>query len=1224
MKMGLTMPLTLYYGTEIRKKFARNLLYRVACGILFCCYIFSSQSDLVAQKRDKLRFERYTIEQGLSSDRVFDITQDHLGYIWIATESGVSRYDGYGFKVYRNIPGDRTTLSDNTANVIRTDQHGKIWIGTNSGLNLYNPVEDSFRRIYHIPGDESSLLGNLVSEIFESRTGDLWIGTNNGLSQYDPQTESFISQWQHNGNEVDLKGVDVVSITQSADGTLWIGSSNSGLISFDPSTNNIRFFDLEPIPGVQFPSQMISKVYADAVGNVWIGFLSTNQRELNSRIFYDNGGLGRLSLETNVFTLFKYDPVTQPEFWNRISDIIETTDGTLWVTTNLFADFSGLHRFDKQTEEFFKYAHDPLDPSSLIWSYATAVFEDRFNNLWVGTSRGLNKVDLGKWQMPIFRFKPGYPDILIDNYYGIEEVADGIFWLGLDGPGFVEWNRKTGAVTHYSEENPYLQGSDMEIFLSNLPIYKRDPNGEVWVASFETGLTRVNIQTKQIVRHVANEADPSAISGNSVTGLLLDQTNTLWISTTNGLNRYNREDATFTSWTTKNSAIGSNSLSAIFQDSRGIIWLGTSQHRYENKSTSADGLIRFDPNSEIFTTFYHDPDDPNSIGNNTVTTIAEDTSGNLWIGTYNGLNRLDIERKRFQRFLVQDGLPDPVILGLLFDDMGMLWISTMKGLSRFDPITKTFRNFDISDGVQGNRFNDFSYYKARNGELIFGGVAGANYFHPSDIVENAKAPTVILTKMLVNNSPFALSDPVYETGNIELDWSQNSVGFEFTAISFRSPELTVYEYKLEGYDSEWISSGTRRFANYTNLPPNDYVFSVRAVNADGVMSTDIASVSIRIKPPLWRTWWAYGFYAIMLAGMVFGVDRTQRRRLIQKERERTRELELAQAKEIEQAYNNLEVAHESLKSAQTQLIQQEKLASLGQLTAGIAHEIKNPLNFVNNFSNVSLEMIDELKQDVDSYLLSGFSEDSQRTPVNRELKSRIDESIDDIKINLQKIHEHGSRADGIVKSMLQHSRGGSGKMEPTDLNALVSEFVNLSYHGMRAGNNPIDAEITLDLDENIGEVPLVYEDFSRVILNICTNAFDAMRGAVIGYQLSVNSDQGSSTTPKVTGGTVIPEESGHPRHEGRGTGGGTAHLTVRTRREGDRITIEIEDNGPGIPDEIKDKILQPFFTTKKGTQGTGLGLSITHDIIKAHGGRLDIFSSPGEKTTFIIHLKKSA
>ncbi|EOZ96610.1 response regulator receiver domain protein (CheY-like) [Indibacter alkaliphilus LW1] len=292
---------------------------------------------------------------------------------------------------------------------------------------------------------------------------------------------------------------------------------------------------------------------------------------------------------------------------------------------------------------------------------------------------------------------------------------------------------------------------------------------------------------------------------------------------------------------------------------------------------------------------------------------------------------------------------------------------------------------------------------------------------------------------------------------------------------------------------------------------------------------------------------------------------------------------------LEQAKAEVESAMSELKATQSQLVQQEKLASLGQLTAGIAHEIKNPLNFVNNFSEVSMEMIEEIQ---DSRLKT------QDTRHKTEADEIEDEILEDIKANLKKIHEHGSRANGIVTSMLQHSRGGSGKMEPTDLNALIKEYVNLSFHGMRAGKNPIDVDIELDLDPELGNVPLIKEDFTRVVINLCNNAFDAMRGKKYEVQSTKYNDG------EIVDGNYIPK------------------LRVTTMLEMSRVRISLEDNGPGIPDDIKDKILQPFFTTKKGTEGTGLGLSITHDIVKAHGGQLEIKSSPGEGSTFIIQLPK--
>ena len=319
----------------------------------------------------------------------------------------------------------------------------------------------------------------------------------------------------------------------------------------------------------------------------------------------------------------------------------------------------------------------------------------------------------------------------------------------------------------------------------------------------------------------------------------------------------------------------------------------------------------------------------------------------------------------------------------------------------------------------------------------------------------------------------------------------------------------------------------------------------------------------------------------------------EKQKLVEEQKEELEREVLARTSELDKSNRLLMDSLEKLTSAQDQLIQQEKLASLGQLTAGIAHEIKNPLNFVNNFSDVSLEMIDEALEELQQI---GGNEHAAETA----------SILADIKSNLRKIHEHGSRADGIVKSMLQHSRGGDGKMEPTPLNPLIKEYVNLAFQGMRSGKDPINVDIDLKLDENVGDVPLIAEDFSRVILNLCNNAFDAC----VEQSRSAMLDK-------------APRDRDYENHvaEGRGQRSEefTPKLTVRTYQTGGTVTIEIEDNGPGIPDEIKDKILQPFFTTKKGTAGTGLGLSITNDIVKAHGGSLEIHSQPGQ-TVFTIKL----
>ena len=321
------------------------------------------------------------------------------------------------------------------------------------------------------------------------------------------------------------------------------------------------------------------------------------------------------------------------------------------------------------------------------------------------------------------------------------------------------------------------------------------------------------------------------------------------------------------------------------------------------------------------------------------------------------------------------------------------------------------------------------------------------------------------------------------------------------------------------------------------------------------------SYSFTINPPWWRTWWAYGMYGLLFIAAAFSIHRYQKERLLKAERERARAKELAQAKEIEKAYREL-------KTTQLQLIQQEKMASLGELTAGIAHEIQNPLNFVNNFSEVNKELLIEMKEEISK---GNYNE--------------VKAIAKDVTDNEEKIIHHGKRADAIVKGMLQHSRASTGQKEPTDINALADEYLRLSYHGLRAKDKSFNATMKTDFDESIGKVNVVPQDIGRVVLNLINNAFYAV-----------------DEKKKQSGNEYEPT------------------VSVSTKKEKDKVEIKVKDNGNGIPQKVLDKIFQPFFTTKPTGQGTGLGLSLSYDIIKAHSGELKVETKEGDGSIFTISL----
>ncbi len=918
-------------------------------------------------------------------------------------------------------------------------------------------------------------------------------------------------------------------------------------------------------------------------------------------------GLVKFHKRTGDYERFKIEPDKSgaPNSANLLHSVVRDPENgdVLWIA----GPGTGLARFDINTGDFTRYRHIPTDANSLPDDFSQSLFVDRSGTMWIGhTTEGLSSFNPAAVKFSHYRNSKETDQSLAPGLvWALYEDKDGSLWAG------TEMVVGGGTVTHFDAESRRISRFRHN---SNEPAsllpgiiwgFAENEAGALFVAG-DGGLSRFDRSTGRFTHYLHDKTDENWGRNNIITILpSAKDANKLWVGSLGGLDVFDTVTEKFIRVPLSMDDLEYDpAVLSLFEDQFNTLWLG-----------SPLGLVRYDTINGAELVSSYDPLDPSTISGNEIESIHARTREPdvLWLAPFNrGLNRYDIKCGTVKHYTKEHGLPSNTVYGILEDSFGTLWLSTNAGISNFDPETEIFRNYGLDEGLIELEFNQSALAKGRDGMIYFGSARGVTSFVPEQLHVNLVPPQVVITGFKLFNKPVAvgpdspLTKPLSEVKEITLKHDQNEIAFEFVALHFANSAKNVYAYKLEGYDQDWVQAGTQRLATYTNLSPGSYQFRVKAANADGIWNDEDVSVTVTVLYPWYRSLWAYSLYMMLFVGGVFSVDRFQRKRLLQKEREEAREKELAQAKEIEQAYINLEAAHENLKSAQSQLIQQEKLASLGQLTAGIAHEIKNPLNFVNNFSNVSLEMIDEAKEE-----LSKAEDPALALDV-----ALVSDILADIKLNLTKIHEHGSRADGIVKSMLQHSRGGSGKMEPTNLNALVKEFTNLAYHGMRAGKDPIDAEVTLDLDETIGEIPLVYEDFSRVILNICTNAFDAMRGSGIG-------DQGSATTPKasnlINSGAVIPTESGPSQKVTNGAVSNElmdlsqvkrgAHLQVRTRREGDRIAIEIEDNGPGISDYIKDKILQPFFTTKKGTQGTGLGLSITHDIIKAHGGELKIVSS---------------
>ncbi len=1110
-----------------------------------------------AQVNDRLHFERFRVEQGLPSNWIRDIAQDKNGYLWLATEAGLSRYDGYSFKTFSHLRDDSTSLSsDNTSHVI-TDFNEDLWIATANALNRYDAEMNRFYRYSHSPDDSLSLPSGVITSLYQTRNGTLWVGMSTGeLASFNNTTGHFTRHPLNRSRYLpSAQGTyTVTSLTEDSSGRLYVGIAGGGIHVLDSETGqSLDHWVNDPTDPESIPNNLISALFVDRDDVLWVGYRVRLPTQVYSPEIGMEAGLLRRFLKTGETRVYTYKGARQPAWWILLSDIRQTRDGVVWVT-NSAGNVMSLARYLPESDSFQLYNYEAGNPNSLPWSYATSLYEDKDGILWVGTSRGLAKSDRSRLQLDAFTAVQNDPFDLLNLHYGILEVRNNVFWFNNDGLEAYEWNRTTGTTRSLPFDGSIMMpdtrgtntGRQAGIF---------DGNRTVWFNSSTNVLTSIDVVTLETTPLFPT--NPTIRSSTLLTMKMMPDS-VLWVSTSDGVKEYDPISKNVTQLQVN------ATLNLIEIGPTGTIWAMDFNGLLDSTSTLRGNLLgRMDQNANQFRPITITPQYRDFLAQGIVHWFIESRGGTLWFGRNDGLLRYVPSTDTFTLFDKSKGLSYYNVYTIIEDAAGVLWITTEHSISRFDPKTERFRHFDKEDGLRPFRMNRGSAFLRKNGEILFGGVGGVNIFNPAAIRDLSTEPRILITDVNVAGKPHQ------KNGDITIDWDDNEIEIEYVSVNFRNANRTTYSYKLEGYHTDWVDAGTRRIIQFTNLPPNQYTLLVNAMNADGLVSQTPASLSIRILPPWWRTWWAYGFYTLIFAGFVYWVNDTQRRRVIRKEREDAREKELAQAKEIELAYKNL-------KSAQAQLVQQEKLASLGQLTAGIAHEIKNPLNFVNNFSEVSLEMIDEA---MDEARQVGENPHAQETIA----------ILTDVKSNLTKIHEHGSRADGIVKSMLMHSRGGTGSPEPTDLNGLVREYVNLAFHGMRAGKHAINVDIDLDLDESVGQVPLIAEDFSRVILNLCNNSFDALRDKSEGI-----SDKSEEFKAK---------------------------LSVRTKRDGTSVTIEIEDNGVGIPDDIKDKILQPFFTTKKGTQGTGLGLSITHDIIKAHGGSLAIQSKPGQ-TIFSITLKK--
>ena len=882
----------------------------VVAHVLVLAFGLTSPARVSAQL-ESIRFEHLSTNDGLSQSSVQAIVQDRRGYLWVGTQDGLNRFDGYRFTIKRNDPDDPHSLSNNNISSLFEDSAGVLWVGTTGGtLHRYAPESDDFERfivpIASASGTQKRGTAN-VREILETSDGQFWVGTDlRGVLLFNRRSKGFIQSAPLEGEFVNvLKEID--------GGQLWVGTSG-GLTRFEISDGTLTALN----SSVELLlNEDVRAIEVLRNGEVW----AAGSGGLISRFAVDGTLLGRITLGPDGASR------------DAIRSLLEDSSGRIWVA--LIG--GGVNVLTANGQTIANLAHSPRDPYTLNTDTAYVLLEDRAGVMWVGTlEAGLSKTILGTGGFAHMRHIPGDPISLSDNMV-IEFAEDeqGGIWVGSSGGGLNYLRAGASRFRNYRSDpaNPASLSSD-RVWGMYL-----EPGGPLWVGTWGGGLNRFDRQTGLVKRYQPGERQGS-IPGSIVTAIVTDGARGLFAGLVDGglahLAAGSDQFRPLYLYDPAEEHQRPLNVAALHFDSRGRLWVGTWRR----------GLCVTDGMTQEFSCFTHVSTNKRSINDDNIRAITEDESGVIWVATGNGIARYDEVSADFERFTTADGLIPGVVYGIVPEDADVLWLSSNHGLMRYNTQLREGRHYEYRDGLQANEFNGGAALKTRSGEVYFGGVGGITRFRPSDLLDNPLPPTVVITDFSLFNKPqlfrrgdamSVLSKPVSETRSISLKHNQNFIGFEFTGLHFVSPARNRYAYRLEGLDPDWTETAAdRRFASYANLAPGDYVFRVRAANSDGVWSIKDAAIEIRIAPPWWLTWWAKSLWLVVAAMLLLAfiqwrlsLLRVQTRQLAAEVEKRTAEV-VAQRDTIERQAEHLEDA----------------LESKSRFFARLSHEFRTPITLI--------------------------------------------------------------------------------------------------------------------------------------------------------------------------------------------------------------------------------------------------------------------------------------
>lgn len=867
-------------------------------GKIFLAFLLFVSAFIANLFSQNLNCNNLTVKNGLSNNKVNAILQDKTGFLWIGTEDGLNRFDGYDFKIFRNNPLDTTSISDNNIWSLFEDTDGNIWIGTKSGeLNLYNIHTESFQ---HWKIKSTIVNENSITAIYRDKKKNIWVGTyQSGLYRLNLET-SEIKNWSYNAKDRNsLSNNFITSIVEDVFGNFWLSTYN-GLNKFIPTANENYFFRFNHDPDDQstLNSFLVWSVHQSLFdeNRLWIGTAN---------------GLASLDIRTNRITRINTPIEKSLQFGNSIADVTEEKingNTILWLAT-----YGGLIHLNLNTSETFRYIKSETSPFSIISNEINSIIKDRSGVIWCATENGLSYISPKalKFNNP---FGTEFNSKLFEELKGkdIEIVLN-----HPDGSVFFGSNHGVHRLPGQSHRAGFINYNET----SNLNVWTLE-NGnsdDLWIGTFGQGLKQLSLKSGQIKNWKIESPTFKTTAFEYIKSLYLEVNNILWIGFWGGgFAKLDTKTGVYKIWISDSKnpeSLSHNDVWDIHRDRKGRMWL----------ATNGGGLNLFIPDDGgKFLRLIEVKDQSKKFSSNSLFTICESSNNFypgddrtiLWIGSSNGLNKISINNHgsisslseldwEVEIFNSANGLADNSVNSIVEDSNGNLWLGTNIGISSFNVKTESFINYTRSDGLVGDEMNSASAVLSADGIMYFGSVEGLNIFNPENINLSGYNPPVVISDFQIFNQPVKIAEdsPLTETilvaKSINLSYSQNVFSFQFSALDFNDPQSIQYAYKMEGFDDDWINSDNRRFITYTNLDPGTYNLRVKATNSDGVWSENEKTILVSIGAPWWRTGWAYVMYVVIIIVGVFTIRKIEINRAKLRNELKMREFEAKKQRELE-------------------------------------------------------------------------------------------------------------------------------------------------------------------------------------------------------------------------------------------------------------------------------------------------------------------------------------